>query len=360
MLVAGIGAYAVFEAGINELNHSVTTADLGLGPSSKPKLNGSTIAGPINILMVGVDATGHTDSIMIAHFPASHNEVYFISLPRDTQVNVPTGGTNKINAVYDSGKMPLLQQTIKNNYGITVNAGLIVNFSGFDKIVTKLGGIDMYVDETTYSIHHGYINNNPADHYTVGYGYPYKIDPNSGVPICSIRGVAWGPKTADECTIPGVKEVVYQKGPHHFDAYAALDFVRCRDGLVGTDYARQRHQQQFIKAVMDKVYAKGLSDPLSMLGLIQSMNQAFTLDANGVPLEDWLFTLDKITPSNMITIKTNDGQFVNPTGPPDGHGSEQGLNADTMDLLGRVAHDDGSGDPVGAFLAIHPDWAANT
>ncbi len=109
---------------------------------------------------------------------------------------------------------------------------------------------------------------------------------------------------------------------------------------------------------MAKVYAKGLSDPLQLLGLIQSMKKAFTFDANGVPLEDWLFTLDKIGPTNMVTIKTNDGQYVDAEGPPDGHGSEQGLNADTLDLLNRVKTDTGAGDPVGAFLAVHPDWAA--
>ena len=42
----------------------------------------------------------------------------------------------------------------------------------------------------------------------------------------------------------------------------ALDFVRCRDGLVGTDYARQRHQQQFIKAVMQEAYRQGPVRPV--------------------------------------------------------------------------------------------------
>ena len=361
LIVVAIGAYATLQAGLNQLNHSVTTAHL-LAPnaSTEPKVVGDTIKGPINILMVGVDASGqNTDSIIIAHIPASHDQIYLVSIPRDTAVNTLEGGTNKINSTF-SGRSPMshLQQTITKNWGITINAALIVNFSGFNQIVDKLGGITMYVDETTYSIHHGYINNNPADIYKVGYGYPYKIDPNTGVPECSKPGVAWGPTTANECTIPGVKEVVYPKGMVHFTGYSALDYVRCRDGLVGTDFARQRHQQQFIKAVMQKVYSQGLSDPFKLLGLIQSMSKAFTFDGNGVAITNWVLTLDKIGPSNLVAIKTNDGQFD--TLPNTGQGSEQGLTADSLKLFADIKNDTGASDLVGGFVATHPDWAADS
>jgi anionic cell wall polymer biosynthesis LytR-Cps2A-Psr (LCP) family protein len=251
--------------------------------------------------------------------------------------------------------MSHLQQTIAKNWGITINAALLINFNGFGTIVNKLGGVTMYVDETTYSIHHGYINNNPADIYK---GYPYNIDPNTGVPICSKPGVVWSPATADECTVPGVKEVVYPKGEYTFSGYSALDFVRCRDGLVGTDFARQRHQQQFIKAVMQKVYSQGLSDPFKLNGLIQSLRGAFTFDGNGVPISDWVLTLDKIGPSNLVTIKTNDGQFD--TLPGTGHGSEQGLTADSLQLFADLKNDTDSTDLVGDFVAAHPDWVANS
>ncbi len=355
MTIAGIGGYAVFQTGLHELNSAVNTAQLlDADPQTKPQLTGNEIRGPINILMTGVDASGtNTDSIILAHIPAAHNAIYLISIPRDTRITTPSGGTNKINAMFN-GQLGGLQKTLKSNFGINVNAGLIINFSGFENIVTKLGGIDMYVDETTYSIHQGYLNNNPNDHYK---GYPYKINPNTGVPECSKHGVTWGPSTANECTLPGVKEVVYPKGMFHFNAYQALDFVRCRDGLVGTDYARQRHQQQFIRAVIDKVYSRGLSDPLQMLGLIQSMKSAFTFDGNGVPLQDWLFTLDKIGPSDMVTIKTNNGQFDSLPDNGDGHGSEQGLTDDSKALLAAARDDNATSDLVGAFLATHLDWA---
>jgi len=271
-----------------------------------------------------------------------------------TDVVTPEGGHNKINSTF-SGRSPMahLQATIDKNWGITVNAALLVNFSGFGDIVNKLGGITMNVDETTYSIHHGYINNNPADHYK---GYPFTINPNTGVPECSKPGVVWGPKTATACTLPGVKDVVYPKGPYHFDGYSALDFVRCRDGLVGTDYARQRHQQQFIKAVMDKVYSEGKSNPIQLLGLINSMGKAFTFDRNGASMADWVLTLDKIGPSDVVTIKTNNGQFD--TLPDTGHGSEQGLTADSLKLFADLKNETSKTNLVGTFVAQHPGWVS--
>ena len=351
LMVLSVGSYVTLQAGLHELDNAVNSGKL-LNPAGTPDLKGNSIKGPINILMVGVDASGvRTDSIIIVHIPASHDRMYMISLPRDTKVNVPGGGTNKINSTFNSG-FAHLATTITSNYGISFNGGATVNFDGFKNIVTKLGGIDLYVDETTHSIHHGYVNGDKSQH-----AKPYKIDPNSGVPICYDRHYTFD-SNADKCTLPGVQEVTYPKGMYHFDAYDALDFVRCRDGLTGTDYARQRHQQQFIKAVMKKAYSKGMSDPTKLLGFISAMKSAFTFDRNGVSLTDWVFTLKGISPSSVITIRTNGGKFVSPPGPSDGHGSEQWLNADTMQLLADVRDDNGHSDPIAGFIATHADWVS--
>lgn len=348
LMVVSIGAFAALRIGLNELNNSVTQGNLLGGGNTK--LQGKDIKGAINILMVGVDASGsRTDSIIIAHVPATHDRLYMVSLPRDTKVNLLGGGTNKINSTFNKG-FKNLADTIKLNYGIQFDAGMTVNFNGFKDIVTKLGGVDLYVDETTYSIHHGYINNDKSQH-----AKPYKIDPNSGVPRCSNSHYTFD-SNPDKCTIPGVKEMVYPKGMYHFNAYDALDFVRCRDGLKGTDYGRQRHQQQFIKAVMQKAYSQGMSNPVKLLGFVSAMKKAFTFDGNGISLTDWVFTLKSISPSSVITIKTNGGNYFAAPGPSDGNGSEQGLNADTMQLLQLVRDDKGDGDPIASFIESHGSW----
>jgi len=263
------------------------------------------------------------------------------------------GGQYKINAAFvfgsqrglgQSGGFELLAKTIKQDYGITFNGGAIIDFSGFTDIVNKLGGVDMYVDELTTSIHHGYIDGDPSKHAT-----PYRLNTNTGVPLCP------GGYTFDanplQCALPGVTPVQYHVGFQHLSAYDALDYVRCRDGLPYTDYDRQRHQQQFIKALLKEAYDKGLSDPTKLKGFLDSISKAFVFDHGDASVTDWIFTLKDISPSSLTMIKTNAGKYLSYTGPaPD---SRQALSADSLQLLTDVQND-----TVGAFVAQHPDWVA--
>jgi LCP family protein required for cell wall assembly len=376
-LIASLGAIGFVQTGLHTLNKSVRQENLlgnaapGVLATNAPELTGVSIDGPINILLVGVDTRpdwtsgSHSDTIIIAHIPASHDRAYLVSLPRDTGVAIPadpatgySGGYNKINAAFTfgsrngkgyAGGFQLLANTIKQDYGITFNGGAIIDFNGFKDIVDKLGGVNLYVDETTVSIHHGYLHGDPSQH-----AAPFNIDPNTGVPYCPHGGTF--NSTPLKCAITGVTPVVYEKGYQHLSAYDALDYVRARDGLVGTDYARQRHQQQFIKAILQEAYNQGLSDPLKMMSFVQSIGKAFIFDGGGVSLNDWVFTLKGIVPSALTTIKTNGGQFVTYSGPyiP---GSAQALNADSVALLAAVRADTGPNqDHVADFLAVHPDW----
>jgi polyisoprenyl-teichoic acid--peptidoglycan teichoic acid transferase len=374
IMIVGIGAIIVVKIGLNQVSHAIPTENLLGELAAKPAVAaaGPSIRGPINFLLVGVDtrAAGnsgsHSDTIIIAHIPASHDRVYLVSIPRDTSTIIPAdsatqfgGGSYKINAAFtfgswhgggEAGGFQLLAKTIKNAYGITFNGGAIVNFGGFTDIINKLGGVTMYVDETTVSIHRGTESSGkPAK--------PYNIDPNTGVPTCPSRNITFDTDPL-ACALPGVTPVVYKKGQRHLTAADALDFVRSRDGLVGTDYARQRHQQQFIKAVLAEVYQKGLSDPFEMGSFLKSVGKAFVFDGGGVSLQDWLFALKGITPGSMITIKTNDGKFVRYAGPaPD---SRQSLNATSMELVAAVRDDRSKADTVGQFVAAHPDWVAQS
>ncbi len=372
IMVAGIGAIIVVKIGLSQVSHAIPTENLLGEMAAKPAVAaaGPSIPGPINFLLVGVDTrpsgdTGsHSDTIIIAHIPATHDRVYLVSIPRDTSTIIPAdtktrfaGGSYKINAAFtfgswhgggDAGGFQLLAKTIKNAYGITFNGGAIINFGGFTDIINKLGGVNMYVDETTVSIHRGTDSSGK-------FARPYDINPDTGVPICANRNVTFEANPL-ACALPGVTPVVYKKGQRHLTAFDALDFVRSRDGLVGTDYARQRHQQQFIKAVLAEVYQKGLSNPFEMGSFLKSVGKAFVFDGGGVSLSDWLFALKGITPGSMVTIKTNDGQFVRYQGKaPD---SRQSLNATSLELLAAVRDDRSKTDTVGRFVAAHPDWVA--
>ena len=63
-----------------------------------------------------------------------------LSIPRDTVVDIPGHGTNKINAAYAFGGAALATQTVKEWLGIEVNHVVEVSFENFPQLIDALGG----------------------------------------------------------------------------------------------------------------------------------------------------------------------------------------------------------------------------
>ena len=133
--------------------------------------------------------------------------------------------------------------------------------------------------------------------------------------------------------IKGVTPNFYAKGNHCFTPSEALDFVRQRDLLANKDfdYGRQRHQQQFFKAIINQAVKDGLSSPAKLPGLIKAIGSTVTVDSGGISLEDWVFAMKGIRPNDLVTIKTNEGKF-NPKSVP-GIGEVEVLSPDSLQLL---------------------------
>jgi LCP family protein required for cell wall assembly len=346
-----VGSGGTLAGGKLLLDHysSAVTHDGGLGTAAA---QGATIDGPINILLVGIDervgnaAMGaRSDSIIIAHVPATHDSVFLTSIPRDTRVSIPAfkqtkyaGGQDKINAAFEfgyqngggrDGGLELLAETVSNLAGgLKFNGAAIVNFDGFQGLVTALGGVDMCVDEKTTSIHVGWNIKTGKE------GVPYNINPD-GTPA-SLK--------------PGMRAQVYQVGCQHMAPWQALDYVRQRDLLANkdADYGRQRHQQQFIKAMMTKATSAGvITNPIKINQMLNSVGKAVSFYNNNVALVDWIFTLKGIRPSNMVTLKVNNGQFHSET--INGQSFEI-LDENSKALLAAIGQDQ-----VAAFVAAHPE-----
>jgi LCP family protein required for cell wall assembly len=363
LLASGTG-YALLMYGLGQVNSAVKQANLLNGAAAT--LPGHDLNGPLNLLLVGLDTrpsenTGtNTDTIIVVHIPASHDRAYLMSIPRDTYVQIPPdpgahflGGMDKINAAYEygggeNGGVQLLADTLHQEYGLTFDAAAVVNFNGFQSIVEKLGGLDIYVDEVTHSIRLG------VNKTTGKQGAPFNLR-TDGTVICP--GNASFDVDPEDCLIPGMQDIVYQVGMQHLNPGEALDYVRSRDGLTGTDYARQRHQVEFIQAIVKEAYQQGLSDPFKLTGFIQSIGQAVTFDGNGNSIDDWIFTLKGIQPSALISIKTNNGQF-DPTPCTIGGlnlDCEQ-LSTDSLQMLRDAATDRTGADLLGLFLTRHAGW----
>ena len=126
----------------------------GVSDDAKAALSkGGSMLGGTNILVLGSDArTGDSidesssgpsraDTIMIVH--AELGGVRKLSIPRDTEAEIPGHGSRKINAAYALGGPALTIETVENflGNGLKINHLVEVDFEDFPAFIDSLGGI---------------------------------------------------------------------------------------------------------------------------------------------------------------------------------------------------------------------------
>ncbi|HEY7044873.1 MAG TPA: LCP family protein [Nocardioidaceae bacterium] len=99
-------------------------------------------------LLVGSDARkgvggARTDTILLLHIPDGGGPDLLLSIPRDSYVDIPDHGKNKINAAFAFGGPKLLVQTVEDNTGIRVDDYIEIGFTGFVDVVDAVGGIEV-------------------------------------------------------------------------------------------------------------------------------------------------------------------------------------------------------------------------
>ncbi|MFC7278137.1 LCP family protein [Paractinoplanes rhizophilus] len=323
---------------------AVENKDLFGNEASQTKV--SDIKGPLNILLAGIDPrtdeqTPLSDSIIVAHVPASMDQVYLFSIPRDLVVDIPPfgktgfrGGRSKINAAMGFGSaigngkhdpaqgFDLLAKTVQRLTGIAkFDAGAIINFGGFKQIVDAMGGVTMKIDQNVKS-EHLQPNGKPRPRYA----------------RCADNTCAhpyYGPQAE------------YKVGTYHLKGWQALDYVRQRYGLPKGDYDRQRHQQQFIKAMAGQALGKDVvTNPVKLDRVLKAAGKALIFDGNGHSVVDWGFALKNIRANNMTSIKLpgkslfDGGKYVG-----------EGLDPSAADFFAAVSQD-----RLPAFLLQHPEY----
>lgn len=106
--------------------------------------------GITNILLAGVDGNNldkgnRSDSMMILTIDEKNNDIRITSLARDTYVQIPGYGEEKLTHAYAYGGPALLLQTIDKNFGVKIDKYAAVSFSSFEKIIDALGGVEVDV-----------------------------------------------------------------------------------------------------------------------------------------------------------------------------------------------------------------------
>lgn len=145
---------------------------------------------------------GRTDTILLVHIPGllSSERATMVSIPRDSYVDIPGHGMDKINTAYTIGGPSLLAQTVEQDTGLRLDHYAEIGFAGFGDVVDALGGVRVCPTD-------------PID------------DPLAGINLPA------GCQTLD--------------GP------AALGYVRTR-ATPRADLDRMVHQREFMAALLDR------------------------------------------------------------------------------------------------------------
>lgn len=104
------------------------------------------------ILLVGSDSytdenRGRSDTTMLVQVDADSKTIRVVSFLRDMYVKIPGRGSNRLNASYSWGGEKLLRRTLEENFGVTADAYMEVNFERLVKVIDAIGGVDVEVSE---------------------------------------------------------------------------------------------------------------------------------------------------------------------------------------------------------------------
>lgn len=102
----------------------------------------------INILLIGQDrrkgeGRARSDAMILCTINKKEKTITMSSLMRDMYVQIPGKSDNRINASYAMGGMKLLDETILKNFGVKIDGNVEIDFTGFQKVIDKIGGIDI-------------------------------------------------------------------------------------------------------------------------------------------------------------------------------------------------------------------------
>ena len=105
----------------------------------------------INILLLGVDQRGdepaRSDTIMVAFLDLKKPDVKILSIPRDTRVNIPKHGKQKLNHSHAYGGAELTMEMVSELLDVPIEKYVEVNFEGFKDVIDVLGGVEIDVEK---------------------------------------------------------------------------------------------------------------------------------------------------------------------------------------------------------------------
>ena len=111
----------------------------------------------VNIMLVGQDRRQNdserqrSDSMILLTLNRSAQTLDMTSFMRDTYVEIPGWGGNRLNAAYVFGGIDLMNETFLNNFGVKIDGVVEVDFYDFVEIIDEIGGVDIEIKEEEVS-----------------------------------------------------------------------------------------------------------------------------------------------------------------------------------------------------------------
>ncbi len=226
LVVLAVGAYWIVAHPIDER--------LAFSPEEQSSVNGSlswSVPGmPYYLLALGSDARdgdsfSRTDTMVLVRVDMLGGKLTLLSIPRDTMVEIPGYGTQKINAAYAYGGVGGAVSAVSKLTGVPIHHAAVVHFDELVGLVDYLGGVTVNVP--------------------VGVDY----DDYSGLSIDS--------------------------GAQTLDGETALAWARTRYSYERGDFQRQENQRILITAIMNRMLSLS---PKKVPGALEQMGDLIGTD----------------------------------------------------------------------------------
>ncbi len=237
----------------------------------------------------GAETTGYgrSDTIMLIRTGAGH--AARLSIPRDTVVEIPGHGLEKINAAHEYGGPAESVSVIKHWLNIPINHVVEVNFENFPQLINAMGGVT----------------------YTGG---------------CIISKLDGG-------SANGGYTLRLSAGTHHLNGEQALALSRTRENLCApneTDIQREEHQQALFNDMKSQLLSP--SSFLRLPWIAWNAPPAIISDMSGVELLAMFAALAVTgTPPTHVLLPT--GQTTLPSGEEGLTISEEARKADVAQFM---------------------------
>lgn len=186
----------------------------------------------INIALFGLDRrekdeASRSDAIMVATIDKKHKKIKLSSVMRDTYVDVPGYGMDKITHAYAYGGPQLAIKTLNQNFNLDIKDYVTVDFFSLEKIIDSLGGVTIDVRPEGLK----YINS-----------YMSEVSNIEKKKISTVT----------------------QSGKINLNGMQAVAYSRIR--YIGNDFERTERQRKVLTEMLNKIQEAGITKYPSIVG----------------------------------------------------------------------------------------------